>query len=116
MNVNSAVFRISERTQGQLNSVDTGFAPSGKIMFPNAHDAPAELAQFTIHSPVAGFVGGEFLFPERTVANGNFAVTGAAMPETAVHKKRQPVSPKKKVRFAENFLIPPPAGDVVLTE
>ena len=80
------------------------------------NDAPAELAQFTIHSPVAGLVRGEFLFPERTVASGNFAMLGTAMPETAVHKKRQPVSPKKKIRFAENFLIPPPAGDVVLAE
>lgn len=40
----------------------------------------------------------------------------AAMPEAAIHKERQSVPPKKKVWFAENFLIPPPAGDVVLTE
>ena len=41
---------------------------------------------------------------------------GAAVPETAVHKDCQPVPPKKKIRFAENGLMPAPAGDVVLAK
>ena len=87
-----------------------------QIVLPNANDAPTKLAQFAVHAAVAGLIRDKLLFPERTVASGNFAMLGAAVPETAVHKNRQPVSPKKKIRFAENLLIPPPAGDAVLTE
>jgi len=85
-------------------------------VFPNTHNSPAKFAQFTVHATVASLVHGKFLFPERTIASGNFAMLWAAMPEAAIHKERQSVPPKKKVWFAENFLIPPPAGDVVLTE
>jgi hypothetical protein len=75
-------------------------------VFPNPHNPPAESAQLAVHAAVAGFVRGEFFSPERTIASGNFAVLWAAMPETAVHKECQPVPSKKKIRFAENFLMP----------
>jgi hypothetical protein len=39
---------------------------------------------------------------------------GAAVPETAVRKECQPIPPKKKIRFAENFSKSAPAGDAVL--
>ena len=32
------------------------------------------------------------------------------MPETAVHEDGELLLPKSKIRFAENFLIPAPAG------
>ena len=85
-------------------------------MFPYPHDSPAEFAQFPIHAAVASLVRGEFLFPECTVAGGDFAMLGTAMPETAVHEECQPVPPKKKIRFAENILIPTPAGDAVAAQ
>ena len=38
------------------------------------------------------------------------------MPEAAIHKDGESLRPKKKIRFAENFLIPSPAGDAVLAQ
>ena len=35
------------------------------------------------------------------------------MPETAVHKQREFELWKNEVRFAEDFLMPTPAGDFV---
>ena len=84
-----------------------------QLMFPNPEDAPSEFAQLAVHAAVTGFVRGKFLFPECTIASGHFAMLRATVPETAVHKECQPIPPKKKIRFAENFLIPPPAGDTV---
>ena len=92
------------------------FIIAGKLMFPNPKDVPACPVQSLVHQPVAGLVAGEFLFPKRTVAGGLRAVLGTTMPETPVHKQCQPVPPKKKIRFAENILIPSPAGDAVVTE
>jgi len=85
-------------------------------VFPNPHDPPAKFAQLAVHATVAGLVRGELLFPESTVAGGNFTMLFASVPETAVHKECQPVPPKKKIRFAENILIPTPAGDAMLTQ
>jgi len=102
--------------QERDNPLDAWVATLGEIVFPNPNDSPAEAAQLSVHAPVAALVRGEFLFPECTVASGNFAMLRAAMPETTVHKERQPVPPKKKIRVAENLLIPPPASDAVLTE
>ena len=85
-------------------------------MFPNADDPPAEFAQLAVHTVVAGFVRGEFVFPECTIASWDFAMPRAAMPETAIHENCQPVPPKKKIRFAENILAPAPAGDSVLAK
>ena len=35
------------------------------------------------------------------------------MPKTAVHKDCEPQLPENKIGFAKDFLIPPPAGDLV---
>jgi hypothetical protein len=40
----------------------------------------------------------------------------AAVPEAAIHEDCQPIPSKKKIRFAENFLMPAPAGDTVLAK
>jgi len=101
---------------GTLNPSGARPAPLGKIMFPYPHDTPAEFAQLAVHPAVTHLVGGELLFPESTVAGRNFTMLGATVPETPVHKQCQPVPPKKKIRFAENILIPAPAGDVVPAE
>jgi hypothetical protein len=85
-------------------------------VFPNPHDTPAEFAQLAVHPAVTSLVRGELLYPESTVAGRNSTMLGATVPETPVHKQCQPVPPKKKIRFAENILIPSPAGDAVLTE
>ena len=85
-------------------------------MFPNSDDAPTELSEFAVHPAVAGLVRGELFFPEYTVADGDFAMLGTAMPKTSVHKEGEPHSPENEIGLAENFLIPAPAGDVVLAE
>jgi len=85
-------------------------------MFPNSDDAPTELSEFAVHPAVTGLVCGEFLFPECTVASGDFTMLGAAVPKTTVHKESEPHSPENEIGFAENFLPSPPAGDAVLAK
>jgi hypothetical protein len=85
-------------------------------MFPNPHDLPAKPAECAVHAAVAGHVRSELLFPEWTIASGDFAMLGTAMPKTSVHKEGEPHSPENEIGLAENFLIPAPAGDVVLAE
>jgi hypothetical protein len=87
-----------------------------QIVLPNPNDVPTKSAQLTVHAAVAGLVHGKFRLPECTIASGNFAVFGAAVPKTAVHEDSHPGVPKKKIRPAEYFLIPSPAGDVMLAE
>ena len=88
----------------------------GEVVFPNADDAPAEFAQLTVYAEIPRLVRGKFLFPKGTIASGDFAMFWATVPETAVHKERQAVPPKKKIRPAENILPPAPAGDAVTTK
>jgi hypothetical protein len=85
-------------------------------VFPNPHNPPAESAQFTGDFAVALTVASDLLVPKFPVRFRAAITAGATVPKTAVHKDSQPVPPKKKIRFTENILIPPPAGDVVLTE
>jgi len=85
-------------------------------VFPNPHNLPAEPAKLPVHAAVAGLVHGKFLFPECTVASGNLAMLRTTVPETAINEKRQPTSPKKKIRLAEDFLIPAPASYPVAAE
>jgi len=91
-----------------------GGPPQGVL--PNPKDAPACPAQGAVHQPVAGLVAGELLLPKRTVAGGLRAMPGTPMPETAVHKHCEPRLPENKIRFAEDFLIPPPSGDLIAPE
>ena len=87
--------------------------PFGKFVFPNTENMPASQPQGAVHQPVAGDVPGEFLFPKRTVAGGLRAVLGTAVPETTVHKDGEFEFVENEIRFAEDFLIPSPAGDFV---
>jgi hypothetical protein len=69
-----------------------------QIVFPDAEDAPASPAQSLINQAVTGDVGGELLFPERTVAGGLRAVLGTAMPEAAVNEDCEPQLLENKIR------------------
>ncbi len=73
-----------------------GGPPQGVL--PNPQYPPAGPPQGAGHKPVARDVAGEFLFPKRTVAGGLGSVLGTAMPETAVHKHREPRLPENKIR------------------
>lgn len=85
-------------------------------MFPDPQDAPACLFQSPGHQPVTGLIAGNFFAPECRIALGLCSVFGAAVPKTAIHENGQPVLPENEVRFAEDFLVPPPAGDAVRPE
>jgi hypothetical protein len=86
---------------------------SMQIVFPNPKNAPLGRPQRPRHQNIARLVAGEFIFPERAIAFRLRPVLWTTMPETTVHKKREPDFWKNKIRFAEDFLIPPPAGDLV---
>lgn len=51
--------------------------------------------------------------PERAIVFRLGFMFGATMPETAVNEKCEPHLSEYEVRFAEDFLIPPPAGDAI---
>jgi hypothetical protein len=85
-------------------------------MFPNPQDMPIGRPQGPVHEPVAGDVAGEFLFPESAIAFWLCRMLWATVPETAIHKNREFELWKNKIRFAEDFLMPPPAIDFVPTK
>ena len=86
---------------------------AGQFVLPDAEDFPAALPERAVHQAVARFVARKFLFPKSVSGGGLCSVLRTAVPETAVNKHRQFNFRKNKIRFAENFLIPPPAGDAV---
>jgi hypothetical protein len=85
-------------------------------VFPNPHDTPVEPAQFTGHLAITLPVAGDFGIPKYPVRFRAAITAGTTVPEAAIHKQRQPVPPKKKIGLAEDFLMPAPAGDVVLAQ
>lgn len=85
-------------------------------MFPNSDDTPAEFAQLTIHAAIACFIVGKFLFPEGPVAGRRLAVLGATVPETTVNENGDTSCVEHEVRFPENRLVAPPAGDMMPAE
>ncbi len=82
-------------------------------MFPNPQHPPAVAPQCPRDQRIAFFISGKFSQPEGAVSLWLRAVLGAAVPETAVHEHRQFEFWENEVRFPEDFLIPPPAGDFV---
>lgn len=85
-------------------------------MFPNPQHAPTGPAQCLVHQPVSGLIAGKFIFPECAVAGRLRAVLGTTVPETTIHKDRHFDFRKNEIRFAEDFLISPPANDFGATE
>ena len=81
--------------------------------FPNPNHFPAKLPQGSVHHAVTRFIPHEFVFPESAVGFGFGCVPGTAMPETAIYKHGQFIFLENEIRPAEDFLIPPPAGDFV---
>ena len=89
---------------------------AGQFMFPNPKDTPARFPQCPRHEPVTNLIAGNLFAPESGITLGLCSVLGAAMPETAVHKNGEFVFGENEIRLAEDFLIPPPAGDFVPPE
>jgi hypothetical protein len=93
-----------------------GFIFTHKLVSPNPQNQSAVCSQSSRHKPVAGFVAGDFLPPKCSIAFWLRSMFWTTMPETTIHKNRELELGKNKVRLAENFLIPPPAGDFIPTK
>lgn len=67
-------------------------------MFPNPKNAPLGRPQSPRHQNIARLVAGEFIFPKRAVAFWLRPVLWTTMPETTVHKKREPRLSENEIR------------------
>ena len=59
-------------------------------MFPDPQHTPALSAERPGDESVAGLIARQFFPPEDTVVRGTRSVFGAPVPETAIHKHRDP--------------------------
>jgi hypothetical protein len=94
----------------------TSLVLAGQFVLPNSKNCPTALTERAIHKSVTSFVTSKFISPESTIGCGLRCVLGTAVPETAVHKHRELEFLENEIRFAEDFLIPSPAGDSVPTK
>src|SRR5260370_8687828 len=95
-----------------MNAVEqTCLILASEFMFPDSQYAPIRRKQFAVHQSGASLVAGKFLFPEQTITFRLRSVNWAAMPETAIHKDRKPKLYENEVRFADDFVISPPASN-----
>jgi hypothetical protein len=104
------------RLQSSLDSAKAYVPSFGEVVFPDADDSPTVFPQRSIYQTVSGLVCSEFLLPESAVGRRGGGMFRAGVPETAVHEDNQARFPKDEIRFAEDSLISPPAGDAVRTQ
>lgn len=71
-----------------------------EFVFPDAEDAPTEMAEFAVDAAVAGLVVREFLQPKLTSGFRESGVLGTGMPETAIDEKREAHVGKCEIRSA----------------
>jgi hypothetical protein len=79
-------------------------------MLPETYDPPAEFAKSAVDQPVTPLVARQLPRPKPSVAGGLAAVFRTPVPETTIDKKNHTLSTKHKIGFAEQRLMPPPAG------
>jgi hypothetical protein len=84
-----------------------------QFVLPDSQDFPAMLPEGAIHNFVTSFIPGEFLFPECVIDCRLRRVLWTAVPETTIHENSEFEFGENKIRLAKDFLIPPPARDVV---
>ena len=82
-------------------------------MFPHVQYPPARTTQRPRHKRPAFSISRKSPTPEHAIILGLCGVLGAAVPETAIHKKSEPHLPGNKIWFSKYRLMPPPAGDFV---
>ena len=99
-----------------LDAPEAGLRILFQGAFPDADDFPAASPQGASYQLVALPVPSHLVFPEGAVAFGCAVTARTTVPETAVHEHREFDFWKNEIRFAEDFLIPSPAGDFVLPE
>ena len=84
--------------QRVLNSLNASFWIPRQRTFPNPNHSPAVAPQCPRYAHVALLVHRKFPLPERGVGFGLGCVSRTAVPETAVHKNREPRLPENKIR------------------
>ena len=85
-------------------------------MFPDPSHPPAPGAEKASDLPVARPITGELRPPERRIVLRLGGMPGTPVPETAVHKHRQPKPGKNKVRLARQRRTAPPTRDPFRSE
>ena len=85
-------------------------------MLRDAEDAPAAFTQLAIHFPVAFAVADDLGFPEFAIPLRGPVALGTAMPETAIHKDRQPLLAEGEVWLTHKLQMPPPSGNPLFLE
>jgi len=89
---------------------------SGQFMLPDSQNLPTAPAQLAVHKTITHLVPCQLLSPESTIGSRLCSVARAAVPEATIHKNGKLEFWKNEIRFAEDRLMPPPAGDVVTSQ
>ena len=86
---------------------------SGKLVFPDPQHPPPGPPQRPRHQTITHLIHLQFSFPEQTIVGRQVEMFRTTVPETTVHENRELEFRENEIRFSEDFLIPPPAGDVM---
>lgn len=84
-----------------------------QFMLPDPNDPPSASSQCSIYESIPHLVGSKLVRPELPPCRRESRMFRAAVPETAVHKHRDPHLRKNEIRPPKNGLIAPPTGNVV---
>ena len=110
----SSELRVEGLAEGTVDALkEPDFVFAGEFVFPYPKDGPSGFAQGANDEVVAFFVGGKFAPPEGAIVHGQVGMSGAGVPETAVHENCESYARENEIWFAEHGLIAPPAGDAI---
>jgi hypothetical protein len=87
-----------------------------QFVFPNSYDGPSPFLQRFCCEYVPVKILFDFVDPVVVIFQGDSAMQGAAVPETAVHKYGQPLFQKNKVGVPLDLVLPSPARYVARFE
>lgn len=85
-------------------------------MFPNPKHLPTGFFQEEGGFPVTKDISSDLVSPVPAVVARHSQVSGAAVPETAVHKDREASARKDKIGLADKSIVATPAGDAMRPE
>jgi hypothetical protein len=87
------------------------FVYAGKLVRPDADNAPSSLLKRLLHRPVSLSISNNFRVPIFQIGQRTAVTAGATMPEATVNKYDKPPFAKNEVRLSVKLLFSPPAGD-----
>jgi len=105
------------RSERLLNPGDQAFSVTlFQGMLRDPEDAPASLAQLSVHLTIPFAVAGDLCLPEFPVSLRSAIALGTSMPEASIHKDHQALLAKREVGLARKLEMPPPPFDPLLLE